>query len=85
MRSKNMEEGYNRIFCDVVPDKGVRIHVEVFVEKWDDAVNLVYQYAKSIKEEYDRVGKDYTQPFGKRGKLYQAELKEATKITERFG
>jgi len=79
------EEGlYNRTFSQIVPDKGVKIHIEVFVEKWDDAVNLVYQYAKSIKDEYERHGQWYQQPSDKRGKTYQFEMKESNEITERF-
>ena len=77
-------EGYNRSFCEVVDGKGVKIHVEVFVEKWEDAVNLVFQNAKSIKDEYERMGHQYADPFGPRGKKNQVALNEATTITEKL-
>lgn len=81
-----MEEGlYNRMRSEVVHDKGVKIHIEVFVKKWDDAVREVYQYAQAIKDEYERHGKYYEDPFGKKGKLNQVELMERTELTERFG
>ena len=80
------EDGlYNRMRQEVIHNKGVKIHIEIFVEKWPDAVNLVYQYAKSIKDEYERHGRYYEDPFGAKGKLNQVALREDTKITERFG
>ena len=87
MRSKIMEEErlYNRMFSHAVHGKGVKIHIEVFVEKWEDAVREVYQYAQAIKDEYERHGRYYEDPFGEKGKLNQVALREETKITERFG
>ena len=45
-----MSELYNRYNTEVIPGKGVKIHIEVFVEKWEDAVAQMNKHAIEIKQ-----------------------------------
>lgn len=57
-------ELYNRYTTETIEGEGVKIHVEVFVKEWKDAVNQVLRWAETIKQDYDKDGEHYVNPFG---------------------
>jgi hypothetical protein len=59
-----MTELYNRYFTKPIEGEGVKIHIEVFVKEWKDAVEQMMRWANDIKDDYDRDGHYYTNPFG---------------------